>query len=168
MPWYFESEVPVDENPDEVIRVRVRGHVPNNYTDEHFDLRDPDKILGKTLAYLNHEAGDSVGTSLRCLGLVMAGKGDAAKSLGQFTIVEEVLEIAQEFANDDTKEYLNSLPKENADVDDALLKKCKSCLKESEESIIENQKKLYKEWNQSRDTLLGKCNRRTSFKMLHL
>ena len=166
MPWYFDSEVPVDENPDEVVRVRVRGHVPNNYNDEHFDLREPDKILGKTLAYLNHEAGDSVGTSLRCLGLVMAGKGDTARALGQFTIVEEVLEIAQEFADDDTKEYLNSLPKENADVDDALLKKCKSCLKESEESIIENQKKLYKEWNLSRDTLLGNCKRRTLFKIL--
>ena len=166
MPWYFDSEVPVDENPDEVVRVRVRGHVPNNYNDEHFDLREPDKILGKTLAYLNHEAGDSVGTSLRCLGLVMVGKGDTARALGQFTIVEEVLEIAQEFADDDTKEYLNSLPKESADVDDALLKKCKSCLKESEESIIENQKKLYKEWNQSRDTLLGKCNRITLFKIL--
>merc|ERR1712073_205093 len=58
------------------------------------------------------------------------------------------------FANDNTKEYLNSLPKGNTDVDDALLKKCKSCLKESEDSIIENQKRLYKEWNQSRDTLL--------------
>ena len=47
--WFYDTEKEVDDNPDEVIRVRVKGFVPNNYNDEHFDLRDPNKILGKTL-----------------------------------------------------------------------------------------------------------------------
>merc|ERR1711884_824769 len=49
VPWFLDTENPVDENPDEVIRVRVKGMVPNSYNDEHFDLNDGKIILGKTL-----------------------------------------------------------------------------------------------------------------------
>ena len=58
--WFYPDEIQVDENPDEVIRVRVQT-VPNKYTDDHFDLRDPDKIIGKTLLYFNKNSNDIVG-----------------------------------------------------------------------------------------------------------
>ena len=58
--WSYPDETQVDENPDEVIRVRVQT-VPNKYTDDHFDLRDPDKIIGKTLLYFNKNSNDIVG-----------------------------------------------------------------------------------------------------------
>ena len=58
--WFYPDEIEVDPNPDEVIRVRVKN-IPNKYTDDHFELRDPDKILGKTLIYLNKNSSDIVG-----------------------------------------------------------------------------------------------------------
>ena len=156
MPWFFETEIPVDENPDEVIRVRVKGMVPNNYNDEHFDLRNGNMILGKTLVYLNN-GDDNLSRSLRCLGYVLGNKIDNAKSLGPFTISEEVLEIAQEVAqSDDIKEYLSSLSTETNNVNDALLKICQESLSASEASIIENQRKMYKDWSTNRDQMLGK------------
>lgn len=156
MPWFFETEIPVDENPDEVIRVRVKGMVPNNYNDEHFDLRNGNIILGKTLVYLNN-GDDNLSRSLRCLGYVLGNKIDNAKSLGPFTISEEVLEIAQEVAqSNDIKEYLSSLSTETNNVNDALLKICQESLSASEASIIENQRKMYKEWSTNRDQMLGK------------
>ena len=153
--WYYESEIPVDESPDEVIRVRVKGMIPNNYNDQHFDLREPRKILGKTLIYLN-TGHHHLSTSLRCLGLVLSGQDDKLKDLGSFTINEEVLNIVKDIStNEETKSYLNSLETESCNVDDVLLRKCKESLSECEKDIIDQQKLLYKQWNKTRDELLG-------------
>jgi hypothetical protein len=40
-----------------IFRVKM---VPNDYRDDHFDLRDPDHILGKTLVHCNRDKLDSV------------------------------------------------------------------------------------------------------------
>ena len=134
----------------------MKGMVPNNYNDEHFDLRDGNIILGQTLVYLNNGDND-LSKSLRCLGYVLSDKIDNAKSLGPFTISEEVLEIAQEVAkSDDIKVYLSSLPTETQNVDDVLLKICQDSIAASEASIVDNQKKKYKEWSTKRDQMLGK------------
>merc|ERR1712096_567712 len=87
--WFSDEEVHVDENPDEVIRVRAKGMVPNNYQDDHFDLREPNQILGKTLCYLNRDR-DNLSRSLNTLGLVLWGKNDQVMSGGKFVMVEEV------------------------------------------------------------------------------
>jgi hypothetical protein len=50
-----------------VSRVKV---VPNDYHDDHFDLRDPDQILGKTLVHANREKDDIVGRSEFDLGVI--------------------------------------------------------------------------------------------------
>jgi hypothetical protein len=50
-----------------VSRVKV---VPNDYHDDHFDLRDPDQILGKTLVHANRGKNDIVGRSEFDLGVI--------------------------------------------------------------------------------------------------
>ena len=156
VPWFFDTENPVDENPGEVIRVRVKGMVPNNYNDEHFDLKDGKIILGKTLVYLNN-GDDNLNKSLRCLGFILSDKMDSAKSIEPFTISKEVLEIALDVAkSDDIKEYLSSLQTETNSVDDILLNRCQESLASSEAPIVDNQKKMYKEWSSNRDQMLGK------------
>jgi hypothetical protein len=50
-----------------VFRVKV---VPNDYHDDHFDLRDPDQILGKTLVHANREKDDIVGRSEFDVGVI--------------------------------------------------------------------------------------------------
>ena len=44
-----------------MFRVKV---VPNDYQDDHFDLRDPDQILGKTLVHLNRGKDDTTARSV--------------------------------------------------------------------------------------------------------
>jgi len=153
-PWYGEDEIPVDENPDEVIRVRVKGMVPNNYNDEHFDLRDPNAILGKTLSYLNAEQ-DDLSRSLHALGLVLWGKEEKLLSSGKFQMVEEVGNLISDLCiNEQVKEYIAGLEVASLDVDVELLKRCRDSLGTHEKEMIESQARLYKEWNTHRDLRL--------------
>eukprot|EP00092_Neocalanus_flemingeri_P013646 GFUD01014718.1.p1 GENE.GFUD01014718.1~~GFUD01014718.1.p1 ORF type:complete len:453 (-),score=182.40 GFUD01014718.1:55-1413(-) len=154
--WFSEEEVVVDEDPDEVIRVRAKGMVPNNYEDDHFDLREPDKILGKTLCYLNGEQ-DNLSRSLNTLGLVLWGKDDQVLSGGEFKMVEEVGKLISEVCtNQEVKAFIEGLEYLAMDVDSELLKKCNESLAAHEKQLVEQQTKLYKEWGQWRDSQLDK------------
>jgi len=153
LPWFYEDEVEVDPDPDEVVRVRVKGMVPNNYNDDHFDLREPEKIIGKTLWYLN-PGQDDVSRSLCLLGLVLWGKQDQAMAIGAFSIVEEVRDIIEVL---DTSAELKQLVRGldllplRKDLDATLLYSCREDLALGEEKLITEQKKLYKEWSEKRD-----------------
>ena len=155
-PWFYEGELELDETPDEVIRVRSRGSVPNNYNDQHFDLREPSKIVGKTLVYLNHSDSD-LSKSLRALGLVLWGKEENVRSLGQFSIAESVLDIIKEVStNEELKSYLESQAKDSVDVDEALLRLSQDNISQLEPGLVDRQKILYKEWISQRDSQLEK------------
>jgi len=155
-PWFNEEEIEVDETPDEVIRVRAAGMVPNNYHDDNFDLREPDKLLGKTLWYLNREQ-DDLSKSLNTLGLVLWGKHDKVMSGEKFAMVEEIRKQIEEVCTDEeVKTYIEGLETVDIDVDVELLKKCNESLDANEKLIVEEQTKLYKEWNTFRDTQLHK------------
>ena len=155
-PWFYEGELEVDETPDEVIRVRAKGSVPNNYNDQHFDLRDPNQITGKTLVYLNYSDSD-LNKSLRALGLVLWGKDEEVRSLGQFSIAESVLEIINEVStNEELKSYLESQAKDPVNVDEALLRLSQENISQHEAELVDRQKKLYKEWISLRDSQLEK------------
>ena len=154
--WFYDGEIQEDDNPDEVIRVRAKGSVPNNYDDEHFDLRDPHKITGKTLVYLSNSDGD-LDKSLKALGLVLWGKDEEVKSLGTFSVAETILEMIKDIStNAELHSYLENLPKTSDNVDEILLKHCQEKISQFESQLIENQKKLYKEWNSKRDSQLEK------------
>ena len=85
--------------------------------------------------YLN-SGENNVSKSLKCLGLVLFGKTEQVLNLGQFTIAEDVLEIALEVAQtDEVKEFLNSLPKETVNVDETLLTICQLSLAENEPKL---------------------------------
>jgi len=154
--WFYEGELEQDENPDDVIRVRVKGSVPNEFNDQHFDLRDPTKIMGKTLVYLNNSDND-LNKSLKALGLVLWGRDENVHSLGQFSIAETILEIIKEIStNEELKSHLESLPKDSVNVDESLLRQCQDKISQCEPELIESQKKLYKDWNSLRDSHLEK------------
>jgi len=153
-PWYADDEIPVDENPDEVIRVRVKGMVPNNYNDEHFDLRDPNRILGKTFSYLNNQT-DDLSKSLQALGFVLEGKEEKLLSSGNFKIAKEIADqIAELSSNEKVKDFAAGLANFDINVDEELLKLCGESLAAHEKGLVETQSKLYSEWNKSRDNRL--------------
>jgi len=152
--WYAEEEVSVDENPDEVIRIRAKGMVPNNYNDEHFDLREPSQILGKTLWYLNCD-DDNLSRSLNALGLVLCGKGDQLLSGGKFMMVEEIgKQIVEVCNNEEVKVFIEGLEMVKMDVDKELLNKCTESLAAHEQQLVDEQIKQYKEWSKYRDSKL--------------
>ena len=143
----WEEGAEEDENPDEVIRVRVRM-VPNEYTDEHFDLRDPDKILGKTMVYLGELGEDNiVNRSLRVLGLGLWGKTGEMETLidsfGVDGVARAVLEGMEV-----------KLGGAEVDMEGELLARSKECINEYEKEMSEKQKMLYKEWNKFRENEL--------------
>lgn len=67
-----ETEVKPKKKPEEV-RIRVK-YVRNPFFDEHFDLRDPQQLVGKTLYYLGMHLPSSVESSVQILGLALFGK----------------------------------------------------------------------------------------------
>lgn len=160
-PWLTEDEQPVveeEEDPEEVHRIRVKegppnfGMVPNGYEDDHFDLRDPDQILGKTMWYLNRSAGDPLGQSLAFLGLVLWGKEERALQLGADQLVQKVCqEILKVADGDQVLAKINAATKVEMNVDQELLSRCEETMVEEEKSLLDDQINLYSQWNRERE-----------------
>jgi len=157
--WHREEELQEEEeeDPEDVVRVRVKegpphfGMVPNNYHDDHFDLTEPEKILGKTMWYLSKEGTDPLSRSLTVLGLTLWGKMEEAVGVELEEVVEEVAEEILKVCDDDSVvRKLNSCTKVKLNVDQELLSRSEASVKEEEMSIMEEQKRLYAEWNESR------------------
>lgn len=55
------------------VKIRVR-YLRNPYFDDHFDLQDPNHIVGKTLAWLSPLVGGMVGASCELLGWALYNK----------------------------------------------------------------------------------------------
>lgn len=163
VPWFGEDEKEQEEvdDPEDVIRIRVKegpphfGMVPNNHHDDHFDIREPVNILGKTLWYLNKSGDDPVSRSLTLLGLVLWGREEEALQLPCDHLVEEVREQILVVSDTDSMvAKLNAADTVSVDVDEELLKRCKEVLVEQEAAMVVRQEVLYKEWNQTRDDRL--------------
>lgn len=161
-----------EEDPEDVVRVRVKegpphfGMVPNNFHDDHFDLREPEKILGKTIWYLNRLDSGSLSKSLTFLGLALWGKIDQALELELPEVVEEVAgEILKVSDKDAVVKKLNSAAKVSLDVDSELLKKCSELLAKEETGIVEEQKQLYIQWNEERMKKINAANEKLKRKV---
>jgi len=157
--WFYPDEIEVDPNPDEVIRVRVKN-IPNKYTDDHFELRDPDKILGKTLIYLNKNSSDIVGRSLTILGKHLFGNASAVLSAltAGGEVAKPVLDILQQGAEKSEKlaEALKSVKSADVDIDAKLMEMVEAEMNNNSIQMIDNQKNIYQQWNLDRDQELKK------------
>ena len=160
-PWLQEEEEEQEQDPEDVVRIRVRegpphfGMVPNNYQDDHFDLREPSHILGKTLWYCSKGGEDPVSKSLTLLGLVLWGRLEQALALEVGDLVEEVCQEVTKISNTDgILAKLNAATKISLDMETELLKRAKGAVEANESSLVEEQKKLYAAWNSERDERL--------------
>ncbi|RZF33202.1 hypothetical protein LSTR_LSTR015167, partial [Laodelphax striatellus] len=84
-----ESESTEDVDEDEIVKLRV-PYIRNYYFDDHFDLRIPSHLVGKTLWMIGCEIPDAVGNTCQIIGLGMYNKWDRLK---QF--LESLLESKQ-------------------------------------------------------------------------
>jgi len=151
-PWFYPDEIEVDPNPDEVIRVRVRV-VPNNYHDGHFDLRDPDKILGKTLIHFNLDGEDVVSRSLLLLGHHLHGDADRVLQLLKESkeVCGPVLEALKGSEAEEVKESVETAVASDLDIHTELIRRCVDLDKAESSKLIQQQKEQYKLWNEERE-----------------
>ncbi|CAF1055766.1 unnamed protein product [Adineta ricciae] len=68
----FKSNV-IEEEDEDIVKVKVQ-FVRNITNDDHFDLADKRKLLGKTLAYFSRDANNSHIVSLQILGYTLYKK----------------------------------------------------------------------------------------------
>jgi small subunit ribosomal protein S27 len=146
--WFYPDEIQVDETPDEVVRVRVRT-VPNRYTDHHFDLRDPDRVLGKTLIHFNTNSSDIVGRSLMLLGEHLFGAEDSvvAKLSAGGEVAKSVLDILEQSKSDKVVDALKTAKPSDIDLDAKLLEQVQAELNKNGDQMIQDQKNIYQQWS---------------------
>lgn len=81
--WYLDGENPIPEpEPKEVVKVRVR-YLRKPFFDDHFDLKDPNLLVGKTLCMFSSKVGGSaqLAASYNLLGLILYQKWDKVMDL---------------------------------------------------------------------------------------
>ncbi|XP_068234741.1 uncharacterized protein [Palaemon carinicauda] len=71
LPW--EDYTVKIEEPEEELKIRV-PYLRNPYFDDHFDLRNPNHIVGKTLAWGAPLIGGEIGTNCEILGWALYNK----------------------------------------------------------------------------------------------
>nr|XP_018899977.1 PREDICTED: 28S ribosomal protein S27, mitochondrial [Bemisia tabaci] len=169
--WHVHDPVPEPE-PEDDVKVKVRFLI-NPYFDDHFDLRQPGDLIGKTFIFIGKGLKDPVGNSLILYGLVMRKKLEKAKGFADtlasgkekvcgdvLTLVGEALNV--EIAEAEKEEFekkksdlLESLKKiENQTVPETLISLVEGRLKDAvskhEMNDIQNQCKLYDQWEKDR------------------
>jgi len=155
-PWFYPDEIAVDENPDEVIRVKVKV-VPNNYNDQHFDLRDPDKILGKTLIHFNSDGTDTVTRSLLILGHHLHGdESEVVRLMGEGEVAEAVLERIGAADSECLKSAAASAKSANVSIEKELLDRVSKLEGSVSSDLISRQKEHYTSWITEREEELNR------------
>ncbi|KAJ9592010.1 hypothetical protein L9F63_001449 [Diploptera punctata] len=171
-----ETEKPKDDG--EEIKVRVK-YLRNPYFDDHFDLHDPKLLVGKTLAMLGKHFPDAIGKTYQLIGWGMYQKWDKALAILEQILNEkqkpslfkEGIELfknsIEDIKGEDGQEnemknkslkLLQEVESLGLVTDDNLQElienKVKSVVSSMEKQMIEEQCKLYSDWEISRDNLL--------------
>ncbi|XP_072384840.1 uncharacterized protein [Diabrotica undecimpunctata] len=141
------------EEPEEEVKVRVK-FLRNPYDDEHFDLRDPNKIVGKTLAMFTKGNDDPLNKSFNILGNTLFGKIDKVNDsikdcqTKSIPIIKEVIELLP--PESEVKELVNSLKQESLNVQEILKKSIENAIQVSSERDIADQCKIFQQWEEDR------------------
>ncbi|KAJ8919449.1 hypothetical protein NQ315_016549 [Exocentrus adspersus] len=151
------------EEPEEEVKIRVK-YLRNPYDDDHFDLRDHNKIVGKTLAMFTKGRNDSLNKSLNILGLILYDKPKAAKESINKCISENIV-LYKELVDlipseNECKKDLENATTESANVQDILKVNVEKVAQESSENDIANQCKLFLKWESDRANALDEQKKR--------
>ncbi|XP_059612509.1 small ribosomal subunit protein mS27 [Phlebotomus argentipes] len=168
-----EGEKKRKKKPEEV-RIRVK-YLRNAFFDDHFDLRDHQHLVGKTLYYLGLNLPNAVGRSIQILGLSLFGKFEEgtnfvnnlkdgeevysevlAKSLDTLKGIEtpEEKKGLQEFivALEAKKSKLKA---NEAKFEEEILKMLSHAIAKCEKEDIASQHQIYEKWCQEREDRLN-------------
>lgn len=148
-PVGWPEYVPPPE-PEEEVKIRVK-YLRNPFDDEHFDLKDPNKIVGKTLAMITKGKTDPLNQSFYILGLALFGKDDEVQKVcSKITtpLYKELLDLVPEDSK--SKDIITQLKSESADVNDILVKNVEATARKTSESDITQQCQVFEKWEQER------------------
>ncbi|XP_044735682.1 uncharacterized protein LOC123297916 [Chrysoperla carnea] len=153
-PTGWPEEPPPEPEPKEKTKVRVK-YLRNPYFDDHFDLRKPEHLVGKTLVMIGSKGDSNFENSLRVLGLTLYEKTEKANELitklknENKNIFKEVLELLTEGPIKDT--LLNSgIASFDGNLQNEAEKLVRNSVESNSERDINIQSELYQKWEQER------------------
>ncbi|KAG5882771.1 hypothetical protein JTB14_029947 [Gonioctena quinquepunctata] len=137
------------EEPEEEVKVRVK-YLRNPYDDDHFDLRDPYKIIGKSLTMFTKQKQDSLNKSLCILGFALYNKPQqvmeyAKQCQGRGTVLfKEILDLIPN--DNESKEIISTLQVESVDVQKLLKLNVERAVQTMSERDIADQCEVFSKW----------------------
>ncbi|XP_037788760.1 LOW QUALITY PROTEIN: uncharacterized protein LOC119584297 [Penaeus monodon] len=166
-PW--EDYTPKVEEPKEEVKIRIR-YLRNPYFDDHFDLKEPNHIVGKTLAWVSPLIGGTVGSSCELLGWALYNKWDELEAAlsrlsdGKDPVAASVLntvkEIMESCEDQDSREKVMSAITRiegtegrvaEVDIKDLVEKMIQEEVAAAEATFIKEQEVAYKSWEKLRE-----------------
>ncbi|XP_050723142.1 uncharacterized protein LOC127001934 [Eriocheir sinensis] len=166
-PW--EDYTPKVEEPKEEVKIRVK-YLRNPYFDDHFDLTDPNHIVGKTLAWASPLVGGLVGRNCEALGWALynkweeleaaldklrAGKEHIAASVASQvkSLVEGVEDVAvrERLLSAVARVEVAESEAGDQDLEAAITKLAEDAAKEAEPLDIKTQIENFRRWEEQRE-----------------
>ncbi|XP_066154516.1 small ribosomal subunit protein mS27 [Euwallacea fornicatus] len=148
-------EYTLPPEPEEEVKIRVK-YLRNPYDDEHFDLRNDKKIIGKTIFMISRSKQDPLNLSFQILGLALFGKDKEALDISKkvnVVLVKEILDLIPEDSK--VKDAISELKTESdTDVGKILIENVKHSVEKYSESDISRQCENFEKWQQERTRLL--------------
>ncbi|XP_067003991.2 small ribosomal subunit protein mS27 [Anabrus simplex] len=176
----WEEESLPEEDSKEEIKVRVK-YIRNPYFDDHFDLRNPQLLVGKTLATMGSTLADPVGHTYQLIGWCLYKKWEKViplinqllKSEAKPIIYKEGINMVEDILEGHLKEKPDDSGTElktsmvplleklkssgvvcNDDLHAAVMNKVKHIVESEEKHMIEQQTLTYKDWEVTRESAL--------------
>lgn len=165
-PW--EDYTPKVEEPEEEVLLRVR-YLRNPYFDDHFDLKEPNHLVGKTLAWASPLVGGLVGRSCEVLGWALYSKWQELEAaldrlrIGKepiaASVVSQVKSLIENIDDGEVREQLiSALARVEAaetgvvelDLLSAITQLAQDAAKEAEPLDIKAQEENYRRWEKQR------------------
>lgn len=159
-----QQTTPKKKKKPEEIKVRVK-FLRNPYFDDHFDIRNSQHLVGKTLWYIGKELPASIGSSIRLLGLSLYQKYDQALQVLDETksnelykpVTDKIAELLSNVEEDQKSEEYQSFKSAiestgsthkiiDANLETLATELCEKIVSENEAKEIEQQKKIYSAW----------------------
>ena len=151
-----DAEAPKSKKKKEEIRIRVK-FLRNEFFDDHFDIKNTNHLVGKTILYLADTLKDPVlKSSLQILGYGLYEKYEEANKFladNKGSLYKEVVDFVKELGKVENLELseagkqffdnLNNISKQqDGNVNDLLEKMVQEAVAERETKDIEDQKKV--------------------------
>lgn len=161
-PKDWPKPVPPEE-PEEEVKVRVK-YIRNPYDDDHFDLKDPSKVVGKTIAMLTKKKNNTVEKCFYIVGMALYEKLDKAKAaLADMAKNNEkvIVEIIKLLPDDhEIKVAAHALQVENVDISKELQERVKKAEQVIAEKDIATQCEAFSTWAEERKQALERQHER--------